>query len=316
MREATIPVVDLRDYHAGGEAREHFIQTVGTALSEVGFFAAEGHGVDPDLIEKAYGQAREFFAQPEEIKRKYTAKVGGQRGFTGFGQEHAKGGMPPDLKEFYQVGRVDVGAEHPVHADYGPNVWPAEVPEFEKVLTEYYLQVDALGAIFLEACALFIDEEPGLFRDMAREGDTIVRVIHYPPVSEGVPAGSVRAAAHEDINLITLLPGATAEGLEILTREDEWLPIRAGHDHYIVDSGDMMQNLSNGLFRATTHRVVNPTDTTSERFSMPCFIHPAADVNLGPHPACVKRTGGEKRFEDIDAGAYLKKRLAEIGLKA
>lgn len=316
MKEATIPVVDVRDYHAGGPARQRFIDTVGSALAEVGFFAAEGHGVDQSLVDRAYAAAKAFFSLPEASKRKYTARVGGQRGYTGFGQEHAKDSAAPDLKEFYQVGRVDVGADHPVHAEYGPNVWPdAEVPEFAKVLTEYYQKVDALGAIFLEACAYYVGGKPGLFRDMAREGDTIVRVIYYPPVGEGVPPGSVRAAAHEDINLITLLPGATAEGLEILTRDDEWLPIRAGHDHFIVDSGDMLQNVSNGLFRATTHRVVNPPDATSERFSMPCFIHPASTVDLGPDPLCVARTGGEKRFPDMSAGDYLKQRLAEIGLR-
>ena len=314
VSDATIPVVDLRDYHAGGEARARFIDTVGAALAEVGFFAAEGHGVDSTLVESAYAAAKEFFSLPAETKQRYTAKVGGQRGYTGFGQEHAKDSAAPDLKEFYQIGRVDVGADHPVHAEYGPNVWPEEVPEFAKVLTEYYKQVDALGGIFLEACAHYVGGEANLFRDMAREGDTIVRVIYYPPVADGATAGSVRAAAHEDINLITLLPGATAEGLEILTRENEWLPIRAGHDHFIVDSGDMMQNVSNGLFRATTHRVVNPKDTTSDRFSMPCFIHPSADADLSPTPLCVERTGGEKRFEEMSAGDYLKKRLAEIGL--
>jgi isopenicillin N synthase-like dioxygenase len=314
LSNATIPVVDLRNYHAGGDARRQFVGEVGAALADVGFFAVTGHGIPAELVESAYACARRFFALKPEVKSHYTAKVGGQRGYTGFGVEHAKDSSAPDLKEFYQIGRVDVGADHPVHAAYGPNVWPTEVPEFEDVLTNYYQQVDALGAIFLECCGLYVGAEPETFRDMAREGDTIVRVLYYPAIPEGVPAGAVRAAAHEDINLITLLPGATAEGLELLTREGSWLPIRAGHDDFIVDSGDMLQNASNGLFRATTHRVVNPQQTSDERFSMPCFIHPRKDVDLSPRPECVARTGGETKFPAMTAGEYLSARLREIGL--
>ncbi|MBT8495588.1 MAG: isopenicillin N synthase family oxygenase, partial [Deltaproteobacteria bacterium] len=290
MSNATIPVVDLRNYHAGGDARRRFVDEVGSALAEVGFFAVTGHGIPADLVSNAYRCAREFFGLDAEVKDKYTAKVGGQRGYTGFGVEHAKDSGAPDLKEFYQIGRVDVGADHPVHAEFGTNVWPAEVPEFEGVLTRYYQQVDALGAIFLEACGEYVGVDPSTFKDMAREGDTIVRVLYYPAIPEGVPAGAVRAAAHEDINLITLLPGAPAEGLELLTREGDWLPIRAGHDDFIVDSGDMLQNVSNGLFRATTHRVINPERSNDERFSMPCFIHPRKQVDLTPRPECVAKT--------------------------
>jgi isopenicillin N synthase-like dioxygenase len=188
------------------------------------------------------------------------------------------------------------------------------VAEFRPLLTRLYQQLDQCAAKLLEATALYLDEPRGSLAEMARGGNTILRVIHYPPIPPSAPPASVRAAAHEDINLITLLCEATAGGLELLTREGEWIPVRTGPGQIVVDSGDMLQNLTNGLLRSTTHRVGNPDDSRLRRFSMPFFVHPRAEVDLTPLPGCLARTGGEAKFPPITAGEYLLQRLREIGL--
>lgn len=319
-----LPVVDLR------EPWERVVRGVGESLTEIGFFAVAGHGVDEALTRAAYEAAQAFFALPQAAKDRHHALAAkGQRGYTGFGTERAKDATSPDLKEFWQVGRVGVPDDHVVHRPYGPNVWPdAEVPAFRRVMSALYERLDALGAILLEACAAHIGEPRALFRDWCTDSDTIVRVIHYPPVA-GAPPGAVRSAAHEDINLITLLSGATAEGLELLQRDGTWRAVHTGFDTIVVDAGDMLQNATNGLYRSTTHRVVNPDDDASERYSMPCFIHPRKEVDLTPLPSCVARTaevasdatspdlvtrGGAARYPSLTAGAYLDQRLREIGL--
>jgi isopenicillin N synthase-like dioxygenase len=318
MSDSNIPVVDLADLRAGGERRSTFVRTIGDALAEVGFFAVRNHGVDQAVIDDAYGHAQAFFALPEEVKLRYfDAAKKGQRGFTPFGREHAKDVAAPDLKEFWQVGRTDVPDNHPVHALYGGNPWPdAAVPGFSSAMTRLYESLDGLGREVLVLCAEYLEESPDWFEDAAHEGDTILRVIHYPPVGEDAPAESVRAAAHEDINLITLLCGATSDGLELLQRDGSWLPVKARHDEIVIDSGDMIQNVTNGRLRATTHRVIRPASERAgeERFSMPCFIHPRRDVDLTPLPGCVEKTGGERRFDAMSAGEYLDRRLAEIGI--
>ena len=311
-----IPVVDLRDWRAGGDAHRRFVRGVGESLADIGFFAVANHDLGEDLTRAAYDAARAFFALPPAAKARYTVPgTMGQRGYTGFGREHAKDSKAPDLKEFWQVGRTDVPNDHPVHAPYGPNLWPDDtVPLFRPAMTALYQGLDRLGALLLEACAEYIDEPPGRFRDTAVASDTIVRVLYYPPVAADVPPGAVRSAAHEDINLITLLSGATAEGLELLRRDGTWMPVHTGFDTIVVDAGDMLQNLTNGLYRSTTHRVVNPADASSDRYSMPCFIHPRKEVDLTPLSSCVARTGGTARFPRISAGDYLEQRLREIGL--
>ncbi|MCE9572814.1 MAG: isopenicillin N synthase family oxygenase [Deltaproteobacteria bacterium] len=314
--DQNIPVVDLRDWHAGGEARARFVRGVGESLADIGFFAVSSHGVPVDLTTGAYDAARAFFALPPATKAAYhRANAKGQRGYTGFGTEHAKDSGAPDLKEFWQVGRTDVPDSHEVHAPFGPNVWPdADVPAFRAIMTGLYGALDALGGVLLEAAAAYLGEPTGLFRDMCTESDTIVRVIYYPPVAKDAPPGAIRSAAHEDINLITLLSGATSEGLELLQRDGTWRAIHTGFDTIVVDAGDMLQNITNGLYKSTTHRVVNPKDASSDRYSMPCFIHPRKEVDLTPLPSCVARTGGEARHPSINAGDYLMKRLREIGL--
>ncbi len=310
-----IPIVDLGEWEAGGSARAHFIETLGDALVDIGFFAVANHGVPAELTTRAYDVARALFHLPTPVKAAYCDPAKhGQRGFTGFGKEHARDSGAPDLKEFWQIGRPDVPDDHPVHAVYGPNVWPREVPDFGPALVELYRHLDRVGGILLEACAAYLDEPAGRFRDMVTEADTIVRVLYYPPIAPDVPIGAVRSAAHEDINLITLLSGATAAGLELLQRDGTWRPVHTGFDTIVVDAGDMLQNVTNGLYKSTTHRVVNPTDARSERFSMPCFIHARRDVDLSPLPSCVARTGGVISGRPVTAGEYLTQRLREIGL--
>lgn len=315
MSVQTIPVVDLEAWHAGGARRDAFVHTLGDALADTGFFAVKNHGVSDALATRAYTAAKTFFHLPPAQKIPYhDAAKHGQRGYTGFGKEHAKDSQAPDLKEFWQVGRPDVPDDHPVHAVYGPNVWPTQVPDFKESLVELYRKLDAIGGTLLEACAVFLGEPVEKFRAMTHESDTIVRVLYYPPVAPDAPPGAVRSAAHEDINLITLLSGATAEGLELLERDGTWRAVHTGFDTIVVDAGDMLQNVTNGLFKSTTHRVVNPKDSRSERFSMPCFVHARREVSLAPLPSCIARTGGQARFPDVTAGEYLAQRLREIGL--
>jgi isopenicillin N synthase-like dioxygenase len=317
MSASGIQVVDYTDFVAGGARRARFIDQMGKALVDIGFFAIKNHGISPERIDAAYRSARTFFALDEKQKRLYEdpAKKA-QRGYTSFGKEHAKGANLPDMKEFWQVGRTDVPDTHVVHQKFGANVWPKELPEFREAMTALYEGLDSLGRTLLVGCAEYIGEDPTWLADMAKDGDTILRVIHYPPVDESAPAESVRAGAHEDINLITLLVGATEEGLELQRKDGTWMPIRAGHDEILVDSGDMIQNCTNGLYKSTTHRVVRPRSEKRgvPRFSMPCFIHPRADVSLSPSARSIEKTGGAALFPSMTAGAYLEKRLKEIGV--
>jgi len=229
MSVQNIPVVDLEDWTAGGAARDRFIHTVGSALSDIGFFAIRNHGVSDALTQQAYEVAKQFFHLPADVKARYHEPIKqGQRGLPGFGKEHAKAWTAPALREFWQVGRPDVPDDHPVHRLFGPNFWPAEVPAFGDTLIQLYRRLDGLGQIILEAAATYIGEPADRFRSMATDSDTIVRVLYYPPVAKDVPPGAVRSAAHEDINLITLLSGATSEGLELPRRDGTWMPLHTG----------------------------------------------------------------------------------------
>ncbi|MEM6531346.1 MAG: 2-oxoglutarate and iron-dependent oxygenase domain-containing protein [Myxococcota bacterium] len=315
MAEQTIPVVDLDHFSSGTEAeRATFFQTIGDALNDLGFFALINHGVDQDVIRRAYTQAQSFFDQNEEAKLRYQLEeLKGQRGYISFGREHAKGNDAPDLKEFWHVGR-ELPEGHPDLSVYGANVWPGELPEFRPVMQTLYTQLEACSHALLAACAVYLGEAPDRFTSIAENGDTILRVIHYPPVPEDRDPSSVRAAAHEDINLITLLCEATDDGLELLQRDGTWRPIRAVPGQIIVDAGDMLQNITNGVLKSTTHRVVNPDNDRSRRFSMPFFVHPRGEADLTPLPSCVARSGGEMNYPSWTAGEFLAQRLNEIGM--
>ncbi|MFN3201659.1 MAG: isopenicillin N synthase family dioxygenase [Bradymonadia bacterium] len=318
MSEQTIPVVSLEDWTSGdADRRAHFAKTVGDALTDLGFFALTNHGVDQDLIKNGYAEVQSFFDLPEAAKKAYElAELNGQRGYISVGREHAKDHPVPDLKEFWHVGpEIPTDSPHHPAQNYARNLWPAELPQFKPTLLELYGQLERCAGALLEACAIYAGEPEGLFRDMAIGGDTILRTIHYPPVAEDAHPAAIRAAAHEDINLITLLVESTDEGLELLQRDGTWRPIHALDGHMVVDSGDMLQHITNGLFKSTTHRVVNPADDRSRRFSMPFFVHPRGEVDLTPLPSCVAKTGGEVKYPNRTAREYLDLRLAEIGLK-
>lgn len=315
MSTFTIPVIDLLDYRSEDpNCRQRFIEQVGDSLTKVGFFALTSHGINQDLIQKSYRQSQALFDLDESVKRDYEiASLKGQRGYTSFGREHAKDSDAPDLKEFWHVGQ-ELKETNPLAKVYPENIWPKELPGFKDTMLEIYQRLEQCALTVLDACARYIDEAPNTFSNMAIDGNSILRLIHYPPIPEDAHPSSVRAAAHEDINLITLLIDATSSGLEILDRQGRWLPVVTPPDSIIIDAGDMLQNVSNGFFKSTTHRVVNPDDSRSRRFSMPFFVHARSDVDLTPLASCIAKTGGTRTYAEISAGEYLNQRLAEIGL--
>ena len=315
MVEQTIPVVDLNDFLKGSSSqKDDFVNTVGQGLTDLGFFAIENHGVDHKLIEQAYGLAKAFFEQDVSVKAQYEdPAIKGQRGYVSFGKEKAKDANAPDLKEFWHVGQ-SLPEGHELNKVYPANVWPSELPEFKPVFQQLYKQLDVCAQSLLKACALYLGENETLFSDMATDGNSILRVIHYPPIAEDANPASIRAAAHEDINLITLLCESTDEGLELLQKDGNWRPIHALNGQIVVDTGDMIQNVTNGILKSTTHRVVNPNNDRSQRFSMPFFVHARSEVDLSPLASCVEKTGGKKLYPDQTAGEYLNQRLKEIGL--
>ncbi|KPQ36790.1 MAG: dioxygenase [Phormidesmis priestleyi Ana] len=315
MTAQTIPVLDLKDFVgdvATAQTSKVFVQSMGTALCELGFFALINHGIEQRIINAAYGAAEAFFALPEDSKTQYEiAELNGQRGFTRFGKEHAKDSQTPDLKEFWHVGRVNT--TH-IASSQPDNVWPREVPQFQPVMSTLFQQLETCASYLMEACAQYLQQPQRLFTEQVAEGHTILRIIHYPPVSADATPTSQRAAPHEDINLITLLCEATTPGLELLSPKGEWLPIQTLPGQIIVDTGDMLQSLSNGLLKSTTHRVVNPNSSRDRRFSMPFFVHPRPDFDLTPLSSCITQTGGTQLFPSQTAGQYLQQRLKEIGL--
>ncbi|MGB3788751.1 MAG: 2-oxoglutarate and iron-dependent oxygenase domain-containing protein [Phormidesmis sp.] len=317
MTVQTIPVLDLKDFTSSDSGKnDAFASALGDALSDLGFFALVNHGIEQRLIDMAYSAAEAFFALPESTKLQYAiADLKGQRGFTQFGQEHAKDSTAPDLKEFWHLGRERPTAHPaPYSTSYPDNLWPREVPQFQPVMSALFDQLETCASQLMQACAQYLQQRQSFFSTQVAEGQTILRIIHYPPIpADAIPA-SLRAAPHEDINLITLLCEATTPGLELRQPNGEWLPIQTTPGQIIVDTGDMLQSLSNGLLRSTTHRVANPTSSRDRRFSMPFFVHPRPDFDLTPLPSCIEKTGGSQLFPAQTAGEYLQQRLKEIGL--
>ena len=310
MSQNTIPIADLNDFFAeDDEKQQRFVETVGSSLRDVGFFALVGHGLSDQFIQSAYASSEDLFLKDDSYKKQYElAELKGQRGFISFGKEHAKNSSAPDLKEFWHIGQEDS------QQDYPDNIWPDDLPQFKPTMLELFNKLEQASFSVLEACSLFIREDKNLLRDMAVDGNTILRLIHYPPIAADAHPASIRAAAHEDINLITLLIDASTPGLELLDREGNWMPVVTPNNSIIIDSGDMLQNVTNGYFKATTHRVTNPQDSRSRRFSMPFFVHARSEVSLQPLASSLTLTGDQQRYPDITAGAYLAQRLKEIGL--
>lgn len=311
-----IPTIHLDDYRSGDPGRRAaMVETLGRGLVEFGFLNVADHGVESELVRRVYARWREFFELPDDVKRRYRVGEGGERGYTPFGVEHAKGRAQADLKEFWHVGQVPP-AGHPLESVYPKNVWPDEVDDIREPTRELYTRLEATADVILHALADHFELPRNTFSSLAEHGNSILRVIRYPPVPDEVEPGAVRAAEHEDINLITLLPEATDSGLEILTREGEWMPVVSGPGQIVVDAGDMLSRVTNEVVPATTHRVVNPEGPAArnERYSMPFFVHcyPDADLTVMERFVSDDRPA---RYPPTTAGQFLEERLREIGLK-
>jgi isopenicillin N synthase-like dioxygenase len=306
--------VDLNDYTSGGAAsRSRLIETLGEGLQEFGFLNVEGHGIDSSLIRGTYDLWKRFFELPDGVKRQYAGVEGGARGYTPFGVEHAKDNPLPDLKEFWHVGQ-EPPEGHPFRNEYPANVWPKEIPEIQEPTLRLYSSLERVAENLLRALAEYFEMPRDSFSSMMDVGNSILRILHYPPVKpEYAPA--VRAAAHEDINLITLLCEATDSGLEILTREGEWMAVETGPGQIVVDAGDMLSRFTNEVIPATTHRVINPAENAArDRYSMPFFVHPYSSCDL-TIPERFTGPDSPAKYPPITAGQFLEQRLREIGLK-
>ena len=296
------------------EDSDAFAERIGRSFADWGFAVVADHGIPAELIARAEAMSRAFFALPEEVKRAYhVAGGGGARGYTPFGTESAKDSDISDLKEFWHIGR-----ELPVGHEFEPympvNVWPQELDGFRETYLEMFAAFDKAGARILEAIARFLGLSPDFFVDPVRDGNSVMRLIHYPPVPEDSPA--VRAGAHEDINTITLLIGAEEAGLELLDRQGKWRPVTPKAGELAVNIGDMLQRLTNDRLPSTTHRVVNPAPERRgiSRYSMPFFLHFRPDYLIETLPSCVDEAHPDRYPEPITAHDYLQQRLREIGL--
>jgi len=316
MKEKGIPTVDLSKYvHGSAEEKAQFVQDLGRAFHEVGFVAGVNHGIPKNLVDGFYSASKAFFALPEEVKRQYEIPgMAGQRGYTSFGKEHAKQSKVADLKEFFQIGQ-EVPAGHPLKSQYPDNVQVAEAPDMARLGRELYRAFEKAGWQLLEAIALHLHLNRDYFNRYIHEGNSILRSIHYPPITQE-PASAIRAEQHEDINLITLLVGASAGGLQLLNSKNQWMPILPEADEIVINVGDMLQRLTNNYLKSTTHRVVNPPreEWHLPRLSIPFFLHPVSDMRLDCLPSCVT-ADNPLHYEPITAGEYLDERLREIGLK-
>lgn len=311
-----VPVVDLSDFISGhAEKRKRFIKELGDAYHEVGFVTVKNHGISDKLIEELYREVKSFFSLPVEIKWKYEKKdLAGQRGYTSFGREHAKHSNVPDMKEFFQFGQI-VTEDDAIKKEYPDNVWVEEIPGFNDTLVNAYRSFENSGSVLLRAIALYLELPENYFDKKIHNGNSILRAIHYPPITEE-PGKALRAEQHEDINIITLLVGASAEGLEILTLDGQWFPVTALPGNIVVNVGDMLQRLTNDRLKSTTHRVVNPPKELwgTSRYSIPFFLHPRSEMRLDCLGSCISLENSRK-YDPITAGDYLDERLVEIGLK-
>lgn len=312
----SIPSVDLSDFLSGeAQKKQQFVQSLGKAYEEIGFVAVKNHGISDELIANLYRYVQQFFSLPLDQKRKYEIKdMAGQRGYTSFGKEHAKGSEAPDLKEFFQYGQT--ARDNFTEDIYPDNVSVKEIADFDKTLAEAYRAFEKSGTALLQAIALYLGLDENYFDQFVFNGNSILRSIHYPPITTE-PVSAIRAEQHEDINLITLLVGASADGLEILSKQDKWVPVTSLPEQIVVNVGDMLQRLTNNKLCSTTHRVVNPARQFwhTSRFSIPFFLHPKTSMSLRCLDNCVDSLH-PKSYDDITAGAYLDERLREIGLKA
>jgi isopenicillin N synthase-like dioxygenase len=311
-----IPLVDLSKFINGtAQEKANFVSTLGDAFHSVGFVGVVNHGISKSLIEDFYAASKQFFALPVEAKRKYEdAALAGQRGYTSFGKEHAKQSKVADLKEFYQIGQ-QVSDGHPRKENYPDNPQVSEIHAFSDLGLQLYKSFEKTGGQLLKAIAIHLNLEEDFFGEKITDGNSILRAIHYPPITSE-PDSALRAEQHEDINLITLLVGASAGGLQLLTMENRWRDVVPEEDEIVINVGDMLQRLTNNYLKSTTHRVVNPprSDWHLPRLSIPFFLHPVSEMDLTCLPSCVTAEN-PLRYDSITAGEYLNERLREIGLK-
>jgi len=311
MPPDAVPALSMRDQRADPSA---FALAMGESYARFGFAIVRDHGLDPRMIANALDATKRFFALPDEVKRRYHIAGGaGQRGYVPFGIEAAKGAAAADLKEFWHVGRELPGG-HRFAAYMPPNVWPEEIASFRRDVYGLYKALDALGLELLRSIALFLGLNENFFRDPVREGNSVLRLLHYPPTPPH-PAG-VRAEAHEDINVITLLLGAEEAGLQLLTREGRWLDVNPPEGALVVNIGDMLQRLTNHVLPSTTHRVVNPARERAHlaRYSIPFFLHFAPDYLIETLPSCITPDNPNRYPSPITAQEFLYERLREIRL--
>ena len=310
-----IPSVDLAEFLSGDPVRKAaFVQQLGKAYEEVGFVAVKNHGVPDELIADLYKYVQEFFSLPSIQKKSYEIpEMAGQRGYTSFGKEHAKGSDAPDLKEFFQYGQIP--RDNYKEEDYPPNVSVNQIAAFNPTFDSAYRAFEKSGTALLQAIALYLNLDENYFDNYVYNGNSILRAIHYPPITSE-PKSAIRAEQHEDINLITLLVGASADGLQILTKQNEWVGVTSLPEQIVVNVGDMLQRFTNNKLCSTTHRVVNPARELwhTSRFSIPFFLHPKSSMSLRCLDSCVDATH-PKAYPDATAGEYLDERLREIGLK-
>ncbi len=310
-----IPSVDLADFLSDNPNRKQkFASEIGRAYEEIGFVSLKNHFLSDDLVGGLYKEVKSFFALPVETKKAYEIEgLGGQRGYVSFGKEHAKGKKEGDLKEFWHFGQ-ESEADTNLDEEYPENVMVNELSNFNETGMKAYRMLEKTGIYVLRALALYIGLDEFYFDHWATNGNSILRPIHYPPITEE-PKGAVRAGAHGDINLITLLMGASSGGLQVLRKDGEWIDAIPEEDELVINVGDMLERHTNNKLRSTIHRVINPPKEQwgSPRYSIPFFMHPRGDMKLDCLEACIDDTN-PKAFDDITAGQFLHQRLVEIGL--
>ncbi len=310
-----IPSVDLNDFISGDPGRKKkFINEIGVAFENIGFVALSGHFLSEGLEEDLYEEIKKFFNLPQEVKDTYEIPgIGGQRGYTSFGKEHAKGRKEGDLKEFWHFGQYMENNPR-LKTEYPPNVMVAELPRFNEVGMEAYKMLEKTARHVLRGLALHLELEETYFDEYIMNGNSILRPIHYPPITSE-PKNAVRAAAHGDINLITLLMGAHGRGLQVKNHKGDWVDAIARPDQLMINVGDMLSRLTNNKLKSTIHQVINPPKEMwgTSRYSIPFFMHPVSEMPLNCHENCVD-DAHPKMFEDITAGEFLNERLVELGL--
>ena len=310
-----IPSLDLRDFLSeDANRKEEFVQSLGKAFQEIGFCAVKGHLLSDDLVERLYKQIKLFFDLPYEVKAKYEfPQYSGQRGYVSFGKESAKGSKHGDLKEYWHFGQY-IEEEEKEKYNYFPNIHVEELSEFNEVGREVYSTLEKTAKHILRALALYLNIEEDYFDKYIKNGNSILRPIHYPPILED-PKEAVRASAHGDINLITLLMGAHGKGLQVQHSNGEWIDAVASKDELMINIGDMLSRHTNNLLKSTVHRVVNPDRELlkKSRYSIPFFMHPVSEMKLNVLESCISDES-PKSFDDITAGDFLNERLVELGL--